>query len=107
MTAMDYIPICRRFAPWVIGRYGLFLTVKSTWRSAAKRFLAATRQLAKRQLTWLRSWPDLTWLLTDEAGRLVQSSRSAVEAKIPSDTAASDGPERLWNARIQELMRNF
>jgi tRNA dimethylallyltransferase len=24
--------------------------------------IAATRQLAKRQLTWLRSWPELTAL---------------------------------------------
>ncbi|WP_027966446.1 tRNA (adenosine(37)-N6)-dimethylallyltransferase MiaA [Halomonas halocynthiae] len=24
--------------------------------------LTATRQLAKRQLTWMRSWPDLTWI---------------------------------------------
>ncbi|MFC3033144.1 tRNA (adenosine(37)-N6)-dimethylallyltransferase MiaA [Pseudoalteromonas fenneropenaei] len=24
--------------------------------------IAATRQLAKRQLTWLRSWPEVTWL---------------------------------------------
>jgi tRNA dimethylallyltransferase len=28
--------------------------------------IAATRQLAKRQLTWLRSWKDLHWLLTEE-----------------------------------------
>lgn len=27
-----------------------------------ERGLAATRQLAKRQLTWLRSFPDVTWL---------------------------------------------
>ncbi len=26
--------------------------------------IAATRQLAKRQLTWLRSWPNLTWFET-------------------------------------------
>lgn len=26
------------------------------------RGIAATRQLAKRQLTWLRSWQDVTWL---------------------------------------------
>lgn len=26
------------------------------------RGLAATRQLAKRQFTWLRSWPDVQWL---------------------------------------------
>ena len=35
-----------------------------------QRGIAATRQLAKRQLTWLRSWPDLQWLLTDGEGRL-------------------------------------
>lgn len=28
--------------------------------------VVATRQLAKRQLTWLRSWPDLHWLDTDD-----------------------------------------
>ena len=72
-----------------------------------EKILAATRQLAKRQLTWLRSWPDLRWLLTDEMGRLVQSHSSAVEARIPSDKAASDGPESLWHARIQALMGNF
>ncbi|MDV2856271.1 MULTISPECIES: tRNA (adenosine(37)-N6)-dimethylallyltransferase MiaA [Oceanimonas] len=36
-----------------------------------QRGIAATRQLAKRQLTWLRGWPELTWLDTDDkdAGR--------------------------------------
>jgi tRNA dimethylallyltransferase len=28
----------------------------------------ATRQLAKRQLTWLRGWPGLNWIYTNEAG---------------------------------------
>ncbi|WP_299574057.1 tRNA (adenosine(37)-N6)-dimethylallyltransferase MiaA [uncultured Shewanella sp.] len=32
---------------------------------------AATRQLAKRQLTWLRSWPDLNWLESGAEGNLV------------------------------------
>lgn len=33
---------------------------------------AATRQLAKRQLTWLRGWPDLHWIQTDDnAGKLL------------------------------------
>lgn len=32
--------------------------------------IAATRQLAKRQLTWLRSWHDLRWIYTsDETGK--------------------------------------
>ncbi len=34
------------------------------------RGIAATRQLAKRQLTWLRSWPDVTWLTTDNEENL-------------------------------------
>ncbi|MDQ2076369.1 tRNA (adenosine(37)-N6)-dimethylallyltransferase MiaA [Marinimicrobium sp. ABcell2] len=29
-----------------------------------QRGIAATRQLAKRQLTWLRGWPELEWLYT-------------------------------------------
>jgi tRNA dimethylallyltransferase len=29
-----------------------------------QRGVAATRQLAKRQLTWLRGWPELQWLYT-------------------------------------------
>ncbi|MFT5082413.1 MAG: tRNA dimethylallyltransferase [Lentisphaeria bacterium] len=28
--------------------------------------LAATRQLAKRQLTWLRSWPEIKWVEIDD-----------------------------------------
>ena len=31
------------------------------------RGIAATRQLAKRQLTWLRSWPDRRSVACDEA----------------------------------------
>jgi tRNA dimethylallyltransferase len=37
---------------------------------------AATRQLAKRQLTWLRKWPDLNWIVTDEAGNLAAGQQS-------------------------------
>jgi tRNA dimethylallyltransferase len=36
------------------------------------RGICATRQLAKRQLTWLRSWPDLHWLTTDDESNLAQ-----------------------------------
>lgn len=33
--------------------------------------IAATRQLAKRQLTWLRSWPELNWLdILENDGKL-------------------------------------
>ena len=36
------------------------------------RGVCATRQLAKRQLTWLRSWPDLNWLTTDNKVNLAK-----------------------------------
>jgi tRNA dimethylallyltransferase len=41
-----------------------------TLEEAVEKGIAATRQLAKRQLTWLRKWPDLAWILTDSAGNL-------------------------------------
>jgi tRNA dimethylallyltransferase len=36
------------------------------------RGVCATRQLAKRQLTWLRSWQNLHWLTTDDETNLSQ-----------------------------------
>jgi tRNA dimethylallyltransferase len=36
------------------------------------RGICATRQLAKRQLTWLRSWPDLHWLKMEDETNLQQ-----------------------------------
>jgi len=36
------------------------------------RGICATRQLAKRQLTWLRSWPKLTWLDMEDETNLQQ-----------------------------------
>lgn len=35
--------------------------------------VAATRQLAKRQLTWLRKWPDVHWL-DAEAGQMFEAA---------------------------------
>ncbi|WP_444945079.1 tRNA (adenosine(37)-N6)-dimethylallyltransferase MiaA [Microbulbifer sp. ZKSA006] len=43
--------------------------------------IAATRQLAKRQLTWLRRWPDLLTLYTqDEQGGVRESDEILAEA---------------------------
>jgi len=36
------------------------------------RGVCATRQLAKRQLTWLRNWPNLQWLDTEDDNNLSQ-----------------------------------
>jgi len=43
---------------------------------AVAKAIAATRQLAKRQLTWLRKWQGLNWLYTDEKGNLVEEAGS-------------------------------
>lgn len=43
---------------------------------AVARGVAATRQLAKRQLTWLRKWPELNWLKTDALGNILPGRRS-------------------------------
>ena len=50
--------------------------------------IEATRQLAKRQLTWLRRWPDLKWIYTRSDGR-ASSSVKALEVSecSPMDVA--------------------
>lgn len=45
----------------------LYLNGEYSLDEARYRGIVATRQLAKRQLTWLRSWPELLWLDTFEA----------------------------------------
>jgi tRNA dimethylallyltransferase len=45
---------------------------------AVQQGIAATRQLAKRQLTWLRKWPRLHWLLMDRAGNICPDGESEV-----------------------------
>ncbi|WP_245980739.1 tRNA (adenosine(37)-N6)-dimethylallyltransferase MiaA [Sinobacterium caligoides] len=54
---------------------------------AIERGIIATRQLAKRQLTWLRSWQKVHWLHTDEGGRHLyhpdlERGESVIEAAI-------------------------
>ena len=49
--------------------------------------IAATRQLAKRQFTWLRQWPDLRWLQTDAQQRLVASAQGDRAGDDPLDAA--------------------
>lgn len=52
------------------------LAGESSLEAAVASAEAATRQLAKRQLTWLRKWTDLSWIYTDEAGNLATGSQS-------------------------------
>ncbi|MCP4002059.1 MAG: tRNA (adenosine(37)-N6)-dimethylallyltransferase MiaA [Gammaproteobacteria bacterium] len=50
---------------------GLYLTGKLSLEDAQLKAVIATRRLAKRQLTWLRSWPDLHVLDCFSPDRLV------------------------------------
>ena len=72
-----------------------------------EKVLAATRQLAKRQLTWLRSWPDLTWIWTNDGGQLVRGPDSAVDAVDPRHHGLSASADGIWFGRLKTLMRNF
>ena len=57
MRAVGY----RQMWGHILGEYDL--------ARAREMCIAATRQLAKRQLTWLRKWPHLHWVYTDAEGR--------------------------------------
>jgi tRNA dimethylallyltransferase len=43
-----------------------YLEGKLDYEQMRERGIIATRQLAKRQFTWLRSWPELEWILTED-----------------------------------------
>ena len=55
-----------------------YLDGQCTQAEMIERGIIATRQLAKRQLTWLRGWPQLHWLQTDEQGRLARAGGEPV-----------------------------
>lgn len=42
-----------------------YLEGNCEYETMIERGIVATRQLAKRQFTWLRRWPELTWLDSD------------------------------------------
>ena len=72
MRAVGYRQVCL----WIDGR----LTTEAMRDDAVK----ATRDLAKRQYTWLRKWPSLTWLDGGAAGV------AAIEAMLSSVRDRSD-----------------
>ncbi|MFU8764294.1 MAG: tRNA (adenosine(37)-N6)-dimethylallyltransferase MiaA, partial [Haliea sp.] len=60
---------------------------ESSLEEAVAQGVAASRQLAKRQLTWLRKWPGLYWMLTDATGNVCAAGQSehgeAIASEIP------------------------
>lgn len=60
-----------------------YLDGKLDYDEMIERGVIATRQLAKRQYTWLRSWQDLQWIYTDR--KTTGQSGEQLESKEMSD----------------------
>ena len=58
-----------------------FLAGENSYEQMIDKGKAATRQLAKRQLTWLRSWAKVNWLYTqNETGKSLTSHEIVIKA---------------------------
>lgn len=57
-----------------------YLDGNGTLDDAIFRGVCATRQLAKRQITWLRSWSDLTWLDSENIEAAVKTISNDIDA---------------------------
>jgi tRNA dimethylallyltransferase len=58
-----------------------YLTGEIDYNEMVYRGICATRQLAKRQMTWLRGWPDVHWLDSDEPDLARNAVLQVVSAK--------------------------
>lgn len=59
-----------------------YLEGQIAYDGMVERGIIATRQLAKRQLTWLRSWPGVNWLETGDEKVLDKALKIIKEATI-------------------------
>ncbi len=73
-----------------------------TLDEAISNGVAATRQLAKRQLTWLRKWPDLEWIHTDPAGNVLETTLSEYVADAGGRKSAETALKWLAGATISD-----
>lgn len=55
-----------------------YLDGNCTLDEAVFRGVCATRQLAKRQITWLRSWDNLTWLDSENVEHAIETLSNAI-----------------------------
>lgn len=58
-----------------------YLAGRCTHEEAVYRGICATRQLAKRQITWLRGWENVTWLDSDSPSLSLQTVTKALAAE--------------------------
>ena len=60
-----------------------YLDGKLSYDEMIFKGVVATRQLAKRQVTWLRSWENLNWLESEDPN-LVKTALAILNSEIPS-----------------------
>ncbi len=89
-------PTCRRCAASAIGRPGNSSTARSMRPRSARTGIAATRQLAKRQFTWLRA----TAATAFDPLRCVRRGRCAATHAVPRRRRAADLTRRSSRARL-------
>jgi tRNA dimethylallyltransferase len=70
-----------------------YLEGKLDYEQMREKGIIATRQLAKRQLTWLRSWPDLNWIISDD------------EDSEPEKAGSNNGSTAITNADCGEQQK--
>lgn len=94
-----------------------YVAGETNLETAREAGIAATRQLAKRQLTGLRRWPDALWLLTGpdlqlsevktaSEGRLLALSRTIDTTLIKGEQVFSR-PSHSFSRQIGEILRNL
>jgi len=94
-----------------------YVAGETNLETAREAGIAATRQLAKRQLTGLRRWPDAIWLLTGpdlqlsevktaSEGRLLPLARTIDTTLIKGEQVFSR-PSHSFSRQIGEILRNL
>lgn len=59
-----------------------YLQGKISFEEMKEKGIAATRQLAKRQLTWLRSWPNVQWFDSEDPELLKKVSDYLLSCRV-------------------------
>lgn len=63
-----------------------YLEGRISYEDMVAKGVAATRQLAKRQITWLRSWPKVHWLETEDTGKYAKVVGWIAQHQTPLST---------------------
>jgi tRNA dimethylallyltransferase len=57
-----------------------YLSGEINYAEMQEKAIIATRQLAKRQLTWLRTWPNLNWFDNEDINEIINAICNLIES---------------------------